>query len=78
MVVKLPEGGENPVSPPYKAWVISITLFLSANHKNGLQKVWVKLICTFVEQVSLPWYMRVVNFFVKWNTEVSDSYRYCI
>ena len=36
------------------------TLFISQS-QGGLQEVWVKLICMFVEQISPPWCMKVVE-----------------
>ena len=39
---------------------INHPLFISQS-QDGLQKVWVKLICMFVKQISPPWGMRVVK-----------------
>ena len=74
-MVKLPDGGK---FSPY---------FISQS-QGGLLKVWVKLICMFVEQISPPWCMRmvkmqeggefitlcrVVKTFMKWLTENAKS-----
>ena len=55
---------QKEISPPSKAWVIGRVgnfhhpLFISQS-QGGLQKVWGKLVCMFVEWLLPPWCRRV-------------------